>query len=365
VDEVVDRSSKPAPLISVVIPAFSRPAQLRSLLSELFDQQAPPGGFEVIVVDDGSPEPIEPAIGDLLATAPIETRVLRRPNGGPSTARNHGASAARGEYLLFIDDDLSIPVDLVSTHLEIHRECGPALVNCELDWRIEAEPEPFARWYRNRTADWSQARAETGKEIGSGVYEISAPMASTANLSLPRAEFERLNGFDPAYPYGCEDQDFSGRADRAGLRILHSDRTRVVHVESHDTLRKLCRRQRLGTRDTVRFLKRFAVEHHVGVPEVARQNDPVNLGADGPALAGKKIIRRMIALPFVAPVGFAAIGVLAKIAPNSRLLPRAYDVMVGAFVQKGWREGLVLHAEVEPLDEWKPTATDKPIASTK
>lgn len=357
--------SRSNPTLSVIIPAFGRPERLRSLIEELLPQATAIGGVEVIVVDDGSPEPLEDSLRSIFEESSVDARVVRQVNGGPSIARNHGAAAARGEYLLFIDDDLSLPHDLLQCHLSIQKEFGPALLNCELIWRIDAEPEPFAVWYRERTAEWGRSRAENGKPLVEGVFEITAPLASTANLSIPRADFERLGGFDGGYPYGCEDQDFAGRADRAGLRILFTNRTTAIHIETHNTLRKLCRRQMMGARDTVRFLKRFAVEHHVGVPDIANYNNPIAWGKDRPNLAAKKSLRRVLTLPGINTLSFGLIRVVEAIAPRTRLLPRAYDLMVGAYAQKGWRQGLTLHGDVEPLEDWKPHPVDSSLASTK
>lgn len=350
--------------VSVIIPAYGRAERLRVLVDQVLVQDLDGARAELIIVDDGSPEPVEPSITHAISPAPFAVNLLRRENGGPAAARNYGAAAARGELLLFIDDDISIPCDLIRQHLTVQRECGPALVNCALDWRIEAEPEPFARWYRQRTADWGRSRIENGSAVADGVLEITAPLASTANLSIPRRDFERLRGFDEGYPYGCEDQDFAGRADRAGLRILLTTLTTALHVETHNTLRKLCERQRCGARDTVRFLKRFAVEHHVGKPEIARTNDPVNWSRDGAGLGGKKSLRRLIGAPVINSFAFASVKIMERLAPNSSLLCRAYDLLVGAAVQNGWREGLALYGDVEPLESWDPRTNATAAAST-
>ncbi|MEO6392806.1 MAG: glycosyltransferase [Pyrinomonadaceae bacterium] len=361
----MDHQSSSSPKLSVIIPAFGRPERLRSLLEELLSQASLMEGIEIIVVDDGSPEPLERSLRSILDDPTVDARIVRQINGGPSIARNQGAATARGEFLLFIDDDLSVPPDLLKCHIAVQEEFGPALLNCELTWQIEADPEPFAVWYRERTAEWGRSRSEDGKPVAECVYEIAAPLASTANLSISRADFERLDGFDAGYPYGCEDQDFAGRADRAGVRILFTTRTTAIHIETHNTLRKLCRRQMLGARDTVRFLKRFAVEHHVGLPDIARYNNPIAWGTDRLNLAAKKSLRRMLTLPGVTALAFGVIRSVEAVAPRSAFLLRAYDVMVGAFVQKGWRQGLRLHRDVEPLDDWKPRPVDSSLASIK
>ena len=93
----------PTPRFSIVIPTYDRPRPLSACLEAMSGLEYPRDRFEVIVVDDGSPEPPE------AAAAPFRDRLdltlLRLPHAGPATARNAGASRARGEYLAFTDDD--------------------------------------------------------------------------------------------------------------------------------------------------------------------------------------------------------------------------------------------------------------------
>src|SRR5262249_42883876 len=93
-------------LLSIIVPAYGRPERLRVLLGQLLRQDLPPHRYEVIIVDDGSAEPLAPVLEPIVAGSPVSIRCLAKPNGGPASARNHGALFARGEYLLFVDDDL-------------------------------------------------------------------------------------------------------------------------------------------------------------------------------------------------------------------------------------------------------------------
>lgn len=62
------------------------------------------GNIEVIFVDDGSTDR-SGELCDQYAEADERIRVIHKQNGGLSSARNAGISAAKGEYLLFVDSD--------------------------------------------------------------------------------------------------------------------------------------------------------------------------------------------------------------------------------------------------------------------
>lgn len=97
------------PFFSIIIPSYNRPQQLQQCLGSLTRLSYPKDKFEVIVVDDGSPEKVagivEPFAG------PLDIHLLRQENAGPASARNNGAQRARGHYLAFIDDDCQPSAD--------------------------------------------------------------------------------------------------------------------------------------------------------------------------------------------------------------------------------------------------------------
>jgi glycosyltransferase involved in cell wall biosynthesis len=88
------------PLVSVVIPAHNGGMLLREAVDSALAQSyiAP---TEVVIVDDGSTEPIEP----FLAEVADRVRIVRQPNAGTAAARNRGIREARGEYVAFLDQD--------------------------------------------------------------------------------------------------------------------------------------------------------------------------------------------------------------------------------------------------------------------
>lgn len=100
-----------APKISVIIPVYKVETYLSECLESIERQTFQ--DFELILVDDGSPDGCG-AMCDAYASNHPNTRVIHQANMGLSGARNHGAKAARGEYIVFVDSD-----DYVSSdHLE-------------------------------------------------------------------------------------------------------------------------------------------------------------------------------------------------------------------------------------------------------
>jgi GT2 family glycosyltransferase len=209
------------PTVSVVIPTHARIAQLQRCLEALAAQTLPRDAFEVIICDDGSPEPIAPAL------EPFRDRlsliVVRKDRGGPAAARNEGARHASGRLLAFTDDDcepeddwlenLVANLDRYPGHL-----IGGSIVNLLQD-------DPYA------TAT---------QLITSCVYDYYARhpeshrFYSTANLAVPTNRFWLLDGFSEQYERAAgEDYDFCARWTEAGFPNLYAPEATVGHSHGH------------------------------------------------------------------------------------------------------------------------------------
>lgn len=89
-------------MTSIIIPVYRTAATLMRCVESIAAQQD--ARFEMILVDDGSPDSC-PAMCDSLAAADSRIRVIHKPNGGLSSARNAGIEASRGDLLMFVDSD--------------------------------------------------------------------------------------------------------------------------------------------------------------------------------------------------------------------------------------------------------------------
>lgn len=90
--------------LSIIVPIYGVEKYLRKCVDSLLAQDLSSSKYEIILVDDESPDAC-PQICDEYAAAHENIRVVHRPNGGLSAARNSGIEIAQGEYLMFVDSD--------------------------------------------------------------------------------------------------------------------------------------------------------------------------------------------------------------------------------------------------------------------
>jgi GT2 family glycosyltransferase len=207
------------------VPTRDRPIDLERLLRALARQRTE-RSFEVIVVDDGSEPPVDSASRDGLPA----TRLLRRDGGGPAAARNAGAAAARGTYVLFTDDDT---------------EPAPTWVEAACEF-LERHPDHVA------------VEGPVGSPPFDPLYEHSlendAPGAYfTCNIAYRRRVLERLGGFLEDFPDPhCEDLDLAFRATRLGA-IGFAPGMAITHFPRPLPLRAWIGRARLTRSEALLF----------------------------------------------------------------------------------------------------------------
>lgn len=204
--------NEPAPLLSVVIPAWNREAGIARAIASV--GVAP--DTELIVVDDGSVDRTAEAAEAALAARGGAGRVIRQANGGPGAARNAGAEAASGRWLAFLDSDDSWFSWTLPRLLRILREAEAAgaplpaqILLREREIRGETLPGPEA----------GVADADPAILHFPGAFEAYAGGTGVAfgscNLVIRRDAFERIGGFTREIRYG-EDNDLILRAAAEG-----------------------------------------------------------------------------------------------------------------------------------------------------
>lgn len=192
---------------------------------------------EILVVDNGSPDPRDrEAIGRLDGV-----RQLRlSENRGFGAGNNAAAREARGEFLLFLNNDTVTDLDFADVIVAAMRDnpavgiASPSLRNEDGSPQLSCGELPSIRreafdrcLYRaaDRRRSWGLRHARRMAARTRFVQWVGgAAMFVAADL------FRSLGGFDERYFLYFEDKDLCARARRAGRRVLYSAETSVVHL---------------------------------------------------------------------------------------------------------------------------------------
>ncbi len=214
------------PTVSVIIPMHGKLAYTLACLESIC--RCPPDtAFEVIVVDDASPQ--DPT-GTLSAIGGL--RLLRQAqNQGFVDSCNAGAAQAKGEYLLFLNNDTQVApgwLDALLACMTDTPRCGIAGSRLIYpDGRLqEAGGLVFADG-----STWNVGRFESANDPRYG-YRREVDYVSGAALLIERALFTQVGGFDPRYAPGYyEDTDLAFAVQQAGRRVMYEPASRIIHCE--------------------------------------------------------------------------------------------------------------------------------------
>ncbi len=175
-------------LVSVIIPTHNRWPMLRDAVDSVLAQTV--GGYEIIVVDDGSTDETPRRLRDYGERLTVLTQTRQ----GVAAARNLGTRRASGTYLAFLDsDDLWHPRKL--QHQLDFMQQNPDVEICQTD----------EIWIRNgvRVNPRRKHRKPSG-DIFRPSLELC--LVSPSAVMMRRELFERIGGFDESFPV-CEDYD--------------------------------------------------------------------------------------------------------------------------------------------------------------
>jgi GT2 family glycosyltransferase len=176
------------PDISVVIPTRDRSESVRRVLRALALQGPPRGDFEAIVVADGCTDSTARQI--TAARWPFDVHVLEQSLSGAAVARNCGAALARGEILLFLDDEVEPEPGVLRAHATVHASTPRAIGLGYLP------PIVGGGLFGMALRGWRED-AFDGPRCAS--HRFSYRDLQSGHFSIPRTEFDALRGFDRAF----------------------------------------------------------------------------------------------------------------------------------------------------------------------
>ncbi len=196
------------PVASIIVPVFDQWPLAQKLLASIEMQSFPKSAMEVILVDNGSTDYAPPA------ELPPYVRILHCEQPGSYAARNLGAAAANGSWLVFTDADCTPEPHWVGALVDA-LQSGSELVAGPVRVRGEAaQPNAFEVY-------------DTVRGIPQAWY-VSRGYAATANLAVSRRLFDALQGFDARRLSGG-DADFCLRSAASGVRVRLAREAVVNH----------------------------------------------------------------------------------------------------------------------------------------
>jgi O-antigen biosynthesis protein len=214
---------------SIVILARVHPENILGCLLAVAQNSGPKDVYETIVVLN---EP-EPVVAFAVADAQTEARLFSVPkNLGFSGGCNYGARQARGEYLVFLNDDAFVEpgwLDALIASADAHPRAGA--VGSKIlfvDGRVQEAGAVI--WN-----DGSTAPVGRGLPAGSRAYnDVREVDYSSANGLLVRRDlFDKIGGFDEAFaPAYYEDVDLCLSLHARGFTVLYEPRSRIRHIEA-------------------------------------------------------------------------------------------------------------------------------------
>ena len=202
---------------SVVIPTYNRAELVGRTVRAFLSQEGV--SFEVIVVDDGSTDStyqVLSTIGD------ARVQIIVQSNQGLGAARNAGFARAKGQYILFNDDDIIPEAGFLQAHHRLHQQLPKIAAVSRTYIPDSLGQQAFTRFWRERA------------ESGVRGKPNAAPLGRTgfwfASLSLPR-KLLPANPFAAFKGYGWEEHELGWRLWQQGVRPRLTLEAKAAHED--------------------------------------------------------------------------------------------------------------------------------------
>ena len=216
--------------LSVIIPTYNRAALVQRTLRSLEQQSR--GDFQVIVVDHGSTDNTAEACHSFQHILHLTyIKISRDASFAPAVPRDFGVTKALAPLIAFLDAGMIVPTSFVSSHICFHQlhhnTVGIGLQHGHLP--LESKQHQYDASSALDSIEhvdqaypllMEQGLQDRRQEIDLASTPFPWFFGWTANLSLPRATYQRVHGFDLTFKgWGLEDLEFCYRLYKQGLNF--------------------------------------------------------------------------------------------------------------------------------------------------
>ena len=226
-----EMAGNPRPQVSVIIPTFNRAKMVCNCIDSVLAQSG--ATFEIVVVDDCSPDDTGARIRDRFGGDPRVKYIRNEANSFSAASKNNGARAASGEYLFFLDDDNILEPGAISELLECFRRHSDAGLVAPLAVQRRHDGENLVWTAGSDFNRWTSQPKDRHPNLPLGeLPEEPADWPTTYSPNaymVTRQAFDDVGGFDDGYKIMFDESDFGWRIMETGRSGWIASRTRTRH----------------------------------------------------------------------------------------------------------------------------------------
>jgi len=201
--------------VSIIIPTSGRPTHLSGCLKSILSQEIPLEKWEVIVVENGYQACCLQVVDSFVPRLPM--RYFYQRGKSAAAARNRGAHLAKGDILVFLDDDCFAQANWLRAILGPFKE--PRIV------AVGGQYLPPDKGIMSRYLQSRGILSEPPRENGTVFYLL------TGNMAIRKETFFSIGGFDEGFKRcGGEDADLGYRLRERGIVLVYEPEAKVTHA---------------------------------------------------------------------------------------------------------------------------------------
>lgn len=209
---------------SILVPTFNRKAKLEVVLDNLALQEGIEQG-EVIVGVDGSSDGTYEYLQSRISGFPGKLSFFWIENSGRAVIRNKLLEKARGEIIIFIQDDIVVSKEWLTSHRQFHMKKTGALVG-HVTWYPKMEISTYMRWLESGGHLLDFHGIKDGDELDYWHFYMG-------NISMPKSLAARVS-FDEKIPgYGWEDILYGYKFVSGGNIVYYSSSALAYHWDEY------------------------------------------------------------------------------------------------------------------------------------
>jgi glycosyltransferase involved in cell wall biosynthesis len=223
--------------VSVVIPTKNRSALVTQTIQCIESQTVSRDQYEVIVIDNDSSDDTRSVLEKAIRTY-SNLKFGAQEKRGAAATRNAGLRMAKGDLILFIDDDVQAEPGLIEWHVKYQQKNPGASVIGAVTIPWGDTTEPFLRYLRDH-------RILNPYTPSKGPIDFS--YYHTCNVSTPTDVILKLGGFNEAFSiYGMEDIELGYRLQKAGSHMIFAAEAKALHYRFPEYLEFMGRCEEAG-----------------------------------------------------------------------------------------------------------------------